>query len=73
MEGAYFVGSPQQIIEKLLYQRHIFGHQRFLAQIDLGGMPYRMVARTIELLATEVAPVVRRETANNPISPDRQD
>jgi probable LLM family oxidoreductase len=63
LKGAYFVGSPQQIIDKLLYQHELFGHQRFLAQIDLGGLPYAKVAQTIELLATEVAPVVRRETA----------
>ena len=31
LEGAYFVGSPQQIIDKLLYQHELFGHQRFLA------------------------------------------
>lgn len=34
-----------------------------MAHIDLGGLPYNQVAQTIELLATEVAPVVRRETA----------
>jgi alkanesulfonate monooxygenase SsuD/methylene tetrahydromethanopterin reductase-like flavin-dependent oxidoreductase (luciferase family) len=62
LEGAFFVGSPQQIIDKLLYQYGMFGHQRFMAQIDLGGLPYEKVAQTIELLATEVAPVVRRET-----------
>jgi probable LLM family oxidoreductase len=63
LEGAYFVGSPQQIIDKLLYQHEVFGHERFLAQIDIGGLPYKKVAQTIELLATEVAPVIRRETA----------
>jgi len=61
--GAIFVGSPQQIIDKILYERELFGHQRFLAQIDIGGLPYASVARAIELFATEVAPVVRRETA----------
>ena len=63
LEGAYFVGSPQQIIDKLMYQYELFGHRRFLAQIDIGGLPYSKVAQTIELLATEVVPVVRRETA----------
>jgi probable LLM family oxidoreductase len=63
LEGAYFVGSPQQIIDKLMYQHEMFGHQRFMAQIDIGGLPYSKVAQTIELLATEVAPVVRRATA----------
>jgi hypothetical protein len=66
LEGAYFVGSPQQIIDMLLYQYELFGHQRFLAQIDVGGLPFDKVAQTIELLAAEVAPVVRRETAHTP-------
>jgi alkanesulfonate monooxygenase SsuD/methylene tetrahydromethanopterin reductase-like flavin-dependent oxidoreductase (luciferase family) len=64
LEGAYFVGSPQQIIDKLLYQYEMLGHQRFMAQIDIGGLPFNKVAQAIELLATEVAPVVRRETAS---------
>jgi probable LLM family oxidoreductase len=62
--GAIFVGSPQEIIDKILYERELFGHQRFLAQIDIGGLPYTSVARVIELFAAEVAPVIRRETAS---------
>jgi hypothetical protein len=31
--------------------------------LAVGGMPYTKVARAIELLATKVAPVVRRELA----------
>ncbi len=57
--GPIFVGSPQQIIDKILYERELFGHQRFLAQIDIGGMPFANVARVIELFATKVAPVIR--------------
>ncbi|ETT62576.1 hypothetical protein C173_25791 [Paenibacillus sp. FSL R7-277] len=57
------VGSPQQIIEKILYQHELFGHNRFMTQLDIGGLPYAKVAAAIELLATEVAPVVRREVA----------
>jgi alkanesulfonate monooxygenase SsuD/methylene tetrahydromethanopterin reductase-like flavin-dependent oxidoreductase (luciferase family) len=62
-ENALFVGSPQQIIDKLLYQHELFGHQRFIGQIDIGGLPFDKVAQAIELLGTEVAPVVRREMA----------
>ena len=58
--GAIFVGSPQQIIDKILYERELFGHQRFLAQIDIGGLPFANVARVIELFATKVAPVIQR-------------
>ena len=60
-EGALFVGSPQQIIDKILYEHRLFGHRRFIAQIDIGGLPYAKVADVIELLATEVVPVIRRE------------
>lgn len=58
--GSLFVGSPQQIADKILYEHELFGHQRFMAQLDIGGQPYAMVARSIELLATEVLPILRR-------------
>ncbi|MBS4224812.1 LLM class flavin-dependent oxidoreductase [Lederbergia citrea] len=61
-DTALFVGSPQQIVEKILRQYELFGHQRFMAQIDIGGIPFKKVAEGIELLATEVAPIVRKET-----------
>jgi hypothetical protein len=41
----------------------LFGRQRFMAQIDLGGLLFSRFAQTIDLLAAEVAPVVRHETA----------
>jgi probable LLM family oxidoreductase len=60
-ETALAIGSPQQMIEKILHQHELFGHDRFMLQLDIGGMPYTKVAKAIELLATKVAPVVRRE------------
>jgi probable LLM family oxidoreductase len=60
---ALFVGSPQQIIEKILRQYELFGHKRFIAQMDIGGLPFHKVAAGIELLAAEVAPIVRKETS----------
>jgi len=62
-ETGLFVGSPQQIIEKILHQYELFGHQRFIAQMDIGGLPFSKVAASIEMLATQVAPIIRRETA----------
>ena len=61
--GALFVGSPQEVIDKILYQHDIFGFRRILIQLTVGPMPHAKVMRAIELLGTEVAPVVRRETA----------
>lgn len=59
-KGPIFVGSPQQIVDKLMYERELFGHDRFLMQIDIGGLPYAKVAQSIELLATRVLPAVRK-------------
>ncbi|MEH7491215.1 LLM class flavin-dependent oxidoreductase [Neobacillus niacini] len=59
---ALFVGSPQQIVEKVLHQHELFGHKRFLAQVDIGGLPFNKVAKNIELLATEVAPAIKKAT-----------
>ena len=64
--GALLVGSPQEIVDKVLWEREILGHDRFLAQVGLGGLPFAETARSIELLATEILPVVRRETAQTP-------
>jgi alkanesulfonate monooxygenase SsuD/methylene tetrahydromethanopterin reductase-like flavin-dependent oxidoreductase (luciferase family) len=63
LRGANFVGSPQEVIEKILYQHEIFHHDRFLLQLSVGTMPHRSIMRAIELYGTEVAPVVRRETS----------
>ena len=62
LRGALVVGSPQQVIDKILFQHEFFGHQRFLAQVS-GVVPHAKMMRHIELLGTEVAPVVRREVA----------
>ena len=59
--GALVVGSPAQVAEKILFEHELFSHDRFLAQISLGTMPHDKVMRAIELLGTEVAPVVRKE------------
>ena len=60
LRGANFVGSPQEVVEKILFQHEIFGHDRFLLQSSVGTMPHRDVMRSIELLGTEVAPAVHR-------------
>ena len=61
LPGALFLGAPGQIVEKILYQHELFRHDRFLLQLTVGPTPHEKVLRAIELLATEVAPAVRRE------------
>jgi probable LLM family oxidoreductase len=57
--GALLVGSPDVVAKKIVAQRELFGHERFLAQINVGGLPHDKVLHAIELLGTEVAPRVR--------------
>jgi probable LLM family oxidoreductase len=58
--GALLVGSPQEVVDKILYQYELFGHTRFLAQMSIGAMPHNLNLKSIELLATRVAPEVRK-------------
>ncbi|MDN7245145.1 LLM class flavin-dependent oxidoreductase [Planococcus shenhongbingii] len=57
------IGSPQQIIEKILYQHELFGHQRYIAQMDFGGVPFGRLMRNIELIGNEILPAVKKYTA----------
>lgn len=65
LRGANFVGSPQQIIDKILFQHEIFGHDRFLMQMSVGYLPHEKMMRSIELFATEVMPVVNKALESN--------
>lgn len=59
--GSLFVGDAEQVAAKLVEQRRLFGNQRALFQMGLGALPHAQVLRAIELLGSEVVPMVRRE------------
>jgi alkanesulfonate monooxygenase SsuD/methylene tetrahydromethanopterin reductase-like flavin-dependent oxidoreductase (luciferase family) len=65
LEGAYAVGSPAQVAEKILWQHERFGHDRFLLQLTVGTMPHEQVMRAIELYGSEVAPIVGKHLATD--------
>ena len=59
------VGSPQQVIEKTLEFREGFGdYQRQLWVMDAMGLPLEEALEQVELLGTEVVPVLRKEMAS---------
>jgi probable LLM family oxidoreductase len=59
-KGALVVGNPQEVIDKILYERELFGNTRFLAQMSVGYMPHNRVMHSIELFGSKVAPAVRK-------------
>jgi probable LLM family oxidoreductase len=61
--GSMLVGSPQEVIDKMLFEHELFGNDRFLIQFSVGTMPHAKIMRSIELFGTVVAPAVRRELA----------
>jgi probable LLM family oxidoreductase len=69
LRGAYFVGTPEQVVEKILFQHEIFHHDRFSLQFSIGPVPHSKVMRCIELLGTEVVPAVNAELAQRAGSP----
>lgn len=71
LRGADFVGNPDEIVDKILFQHGIFGHQRLLLQLGVGTIDHKKMLRAVELLGTRVAPVVRQEIQRRAIH--RQD
>ena len=69
LRGANFVGAPEDLVEKILLQHEIFGHQRFLLQLSVGTVAHDRLMRAIELFGTEVAPAVRKALPHHSVSP----
>lgn len=61
LRGSDFVGTPDEIIEKILFQYDIFKHQRFLMYMGNNAIEHKKMMHAIELFGTKVAPTVRKE------------
>lgn len=59
-DGAYFMGSPQEVIDKVLMQHEWFKHDRFGLQLSVGTLPHDKVMRAIELFGTVVKPAINK-------------
>ena len=57
---ALLVGSPQQVIDKILYEHELFGNTRFMVQFSVGTLPHKQMMHAIELFGNVVAPAVRK-------------
>ena len=56
--GAYFIGNPEQVAERIVRLHATLGHNRQIFQMDLSGVPQPESLRAIELLGTQVKPMV---------------
>ena len=62
--GALFVGSPNEVADKILANHELFRNDRFLIQMAIGTMPHAKLLKAIELFGTKVAPQVRQAVAS---------
>ncbi|MEC7763297.1 MAG: LLM class flavin-dependent oxidoreductase [Pseudomonadota bacterium] len=58
-EGAQFVGSPAQIVDKILGLKEDLGFDRVLIQMAIGIIDHAEMLKAIEVLGTKVAPELR--------------
>ena len=57
--GAIALGSPQQVIDKILRIHETLKMDRFMIQLSVGHLPHKDMMRAIELYGSVVAPAVR--------------
>lgn len=60
--GPLVVGSAQEVADKILRQHELLALDRFIGQVDLGGLPREDVLASIDRFAGDVAPAVRSAT-----------
>jgi alkanesulfonate monooxygenase SsuD/methylene tetrahydromethanopterin reductase-like flavin-dependent oxidoreductase (luciferase family) len=65
--GALFVGSPETVARKIVRMTEELHISRFDLKYDVIGLPVSARTRTIELLGTEVAPLVRELLAKEKV------
>ncbi len=60
-DGAFFVGDPEQVAERIVTLHGHLGHSRHILQMDIGHLPQADLLRAVELLGTQVKPRVDAE------------
>ncbi|GAA2177544.1 LLM class flavin-dependent oxidoreductase [Arthrobacter parietis] len=56
--GALYVGTPEEVAEKIVLTHAAMGHDRHILQLDFSSVPQAQVLESIELLGTQVLPLV---------------
>lgn len=58
-DGSLVLGDPATVAKKILRWKEVLGVTRFELHVSVGTLPHHKVLRSIELLGTKVAPLVR--------------
>jgi alkanesulfonate monooxygenase SsuD/methylene tetrahydromethanopterin reductase-like flavin-dependent oxidoreductase (luciferase family) len=59
--GAYVVGSPEEVAEKILrHSEALGGISRFTFMMDAANLSHEQLMRSIELIGTKVSPLVNK-------------
>lgn len=60
--GAFLVGSPEEVAEKILrHSESLGGISRLTFQMDNAGLSHTKLLQSIELIGSRVAPIVKRK------------
>jgi hypothetical protein len=59
-DGSLTLGNAEQVAEKIVGMQRVLGIERFMLHISVGTLPHAQVLKSIELLGTEVAPLVAK-------------
>lgn len=58
--GSLFLGSPEEVVDKILAAHELFGFSRVLLQMAIGAVEHRALMHAVELFGTRVAPELRK-------------
>ncbi|QQQ26596.1 LLM class flavin-dependent oxidoreductase [Chryseobacterium indoltheticum] len=58
-DGALFIGSANEVSDKINYMKEIFGITRFIGHMDVGDPAHDVMMKSIELFGEKTAPQVR--------------
>src|SRR3984957_6514218 len=62
--GALLIGDAETVAKKILYDNEVLGGiSRITFQMGVSTLPHKKMMRAIEILGTQVAPMVRKELA----------
>ncbi|WP_089156311.1 LLM class flavin-dependent oxidoreductase [Micromonospora sp. NBS 11-29] len=67
VRSSALVGSPQQIVDKVLRYHERFGHEVIHLQADSDGLTDKQHRQALELFQSEIAPALRRAIPSRPL------